>query len=638
MIRPVIRIVLVAIVWQGVASGQSIQRRSDVGRREFPRDPAALLPKETLFYVELARPAEVAPRLHEFIRGTVLENLLEHLARRREQSGPAPLGEDIGVGLIGCLLSPELLDEISRLDGLAVAVTHLDEADDPVIVGVVLAGKSHLPTLLTRFLLTVGFTTQIAGKFGDVVIYGQTNIEMPAPILPAPVPVPPPRPIPQPPFIAFTPGLIVIGNRLNAVTDVLKRWQGESKGPSLRDRADWSALASWRQKPGLFASVQNQRLGTWVSQLFAEGLDPAEAERWAKSWLPPDRIRAIRAHVGVEGDAIEFRVGADLVSGQSHPLIDLFTSPASPASLASSWLADAPSGWGFRFKNGRAWWPALLAWLDQVCEPQQIRPSNRIADIEKKVGCSIADDIVTGIDDIGVAWPTQQQLPRDAIDIPIWSLTMRDATSAQRLESLVPVLVGAFTNESLEPISETIEGVKVRSLASQVFPWNAPLHYARQKNRIVFGLDRRIVVGVLKSSIEPPERSANSLPEFLRTPSVVGYWQWGRYLISLSARPQPQEQPPQGAVPPKNEAAGQRQRPLFEKALAERVKQIPPLVIAIESPSDPQRPTIIARQALPKPIRTFLVDRIIDWMLDGWEAMNEPPNVPMFVPMPPIKN
>jgi hypothetical protein len=112
-------------------------------------DPAALMPPNTLVYLEIGSPGKQVDTILNMLKGTPLENPLAAIGRG-QQGGPTP-GD-----IVGGFLNPNMMAEFKKIRGVGVGITGMTEQDPPVIV-VLFPGKSDaLRGLLFGALAFVG--------------------------------------------------------------------------------------------------------------------------------------------------------------------------------------------------------------------------------------------------------------------------------------------------------------------------------------------------------------------------------------------------------------------------------------------------------------------------------------------------
>jgi hypothetical protein len=97
-------------------------------------DPAALMPPDTLIYVELGSPGKQIDTILNMLKGTPLENPLAAIGRGN-QGGPSP-GD-----IISGFLNPNMMAEFKKIRGAGVGITGIAQPNPPLII-VLFPGKS----------------------------------------------------------------------------------------------------------------------------------------------------------------------------------------------------------------------------------------------------------------------------------------------------------------------------------------------------------------------------------------------------------------------------------------------------------------------------------------------------------------
>jgi len=113
-------------------------------------DPAALMPADTLLYIEIGSPGKQVETILKMLKGTPLENPLAAIGAGSNNAQPAPQN------ILAGLLNPSMMAEFKKIRGLGIGVTGLSENDPPVVI-VLYPGKSDaLRGLLMAALSMVG--------------------------------------------------------------------------------------------------------------------------------------------------------------------------------------------------------------------------------------------------------------------------------------------------------------------------------------------------------------------------------------------------------------------------------------------------------------------------------------------------
>ncbi len=104
-------------------------------------DPAALMPPETLVYLETGSPGRQVETILNMLKGTPLENPLAILGGGKGSgSGFGPGGKSPG-DMMAALMNPAMMAEFKKIRGMGVGVTGIAQNNPPVIV-VLFPGKS----------------------------------------------------------------------------------------------------------------------------------------------------------------------------------------------------------------------------------------------------------------------------------------------------------------------------------------------------------------------------------------------------------------------------------------------------------------------------------------------------------------
>src|SRR4051794_11096736 len=114
-------------------------------RADHVKDPAELLPANTIVYGELRQPGQFAREVASLFEGSALENVPDSLAKLFEgRERPRHIE---GLGAAGLAFAPEVIREVKRLRGAAIALTGMGRAG-PEWVAVILPGDSNGPAFL----------------------------------------------------------------------------------------------------------------------------------------------------------------------------------------------------------------------------------------------------------------------------------------------------------------------------------------------------------------------------------------------------------------------------------------------------------------------------------------------------------
>ena len=96
-------------------------------------DPAALMPPETLIYVETGSPGRQIETILNMLKGTPLENPLAMLGGGKSGKSPGDI--------FGALMNPAMMAEFKKIRGMGIGVTGVAQ-NNPPMVAVLFPGKS----------------------------------------------------------------------------------------------------------------------------------------------------------------------------------------------------------------------------------------------------------------------------------------------------------------------------------------------------------------------------------------------------------------------------------------------------------------------------------------------------------------
>ncbi|MFH1716411.1 MAG: sugar-binding protein [Planctomycetota bacterium] len=115
-------------------------------------DPAALMPPDTLFYLEIGSPGEQIETILKMLEGTPFENPLAAIGGGNGNAQRSTGGASPG-NILGSLMNPGMMAEFKKIRGLGVGITGVTDNNPPGIV-VLFPGKSD--ALRGIILLAIG--------------------------------------------------------------------------------------------------------------------------------------------------------------------------------------------------------------------------------------------------------------------------------------------------------------------------------------------------------------------------------------------------------------------------------------------------------------------------------------------------
>ncbi|HCO94121.1 MAG TPA: hypothetical protein DIU00_09250 [Phycisphaerales bacterium] len=97
-------------------------------------DPAALMPPDTLFYIEFGNPGKQVDTILNMLKGTPLENPLAAIGAPQGGASPGDIMSNI--------LNPNMMAEFKKIRGIGIGATGVTQNDTPPAIIVLFPGKS----------------------------------------------------------------------------------------------------------------------------------------------------------------------------------------------------------------------------------------------------------------------------------------------------------------------------------------------------------------------------------------------------------------------------------------------------------------------------------------------------------------
>jgi len=620
------------------------------------KEPADLLPAQTLAYVELRHPDKLARELSALLKGSCLDDLPAFMARYR-----AKLPDEVRLYLfddpvmtVGALLAPEMISEFGRLQGGILALTAIDK-DGPQMVGVVLSGTSNVPGFAMRTWLTGEAGIRKKFEVEGVPIYRTRQQVWARPAQPFnPNQPPPPPPPPQwkdvGPHFAMLPGAVVIGSG-EPTREVVKRFKGKSADPALSSLRAYKDTAKLREKPGLFAYVDVPAVSSHMDDSL-KGKQPGEAMYWNafKSVVNPRSIRSLTISLTLENGDLSLVLRANVDPRQSNPLLELAPDRKVNLAMLDAVPGDALLGLTFGLPDGAKRWQKLLAILDAVVketgESDLNLPSKKIAKLEKELNLSLGQQVAAKVEDVAVSLDIRKGQPRPAV-----ILAMKDAESAKTLEeNIVPALLKHFSGRKdyPEPTREKVAGHTVKVLPDSIGLGSKTIAFGRAGKLVVLGQDPALVgeclnAGVKKNGLGSLRHVAGVL-KGSENAQMVGTISLGQGLVSLMEVVESWDDGRRRFVKPNQPVQPEKPKPVFDKyvkQLAKLIEDLPPAVLTLTRNDDVV--TLEIRQQNLRSHSARLLDTWMESSLDRgvrrWKNWNEGIGrgeaVPVPVPPPP---
>ena len=497
-----------------------------------PKDVADHFPADAVLYVEVNQPGAVAKDLGAFLKGTVFENALPALDKIREKQLPEAHFDRSAPGLLSTLLGPEMLKEVPRFQGLALAVTGFDKQGDPEFLAVVLPGESQLPGFAMRAYLSSHPSLRKIATTEGVDLYQESMTQFVDDPLVAPNNGEPARQVRDfGPFYAYREGLLAIGSRKELVSAAIQKHLGKDTSAALASAPSFKPLLLVREKPGILVHGDVRRLFEHLAIRAKQGkeLEPFFTVALRKM-LPNDRVRTFTARLEITAQGMRLEGALALVPQASAPLAELLTGPA----LATDDLHRVPQNASLAFAlnlpEGPPRLPRLLGIGDAfVHAAGGLGPnaSELIKELEEKKILSSAD--VEKIQQVLVVLPPAITWPKGVMPAPTLLFRTTTPEAAETLLAAIPAILEAIGSEKPELIAETIEGVKVQTIGAKASRLGVPFHFARHGRDLALGTDRQFLALCLKADPAKSVASLKDVSEHLKSAensALVGTWRW----------------------------------------------------------------------------------------------------------------
>jgi hypothetical protein len=503
------------LLWGAAALGQEIT------------SPADVLPAGTLAYVELRQPGQLAKELAGLLEGSVLGNVPDSFAKIQGKfSAPRMRGGPAEIASAGVMAAPELVNEISRIRGAAVAITGIDKTDrnQPEFVAFVMPGESNAPGLIYRmFLATFGYgyinsdgktqtefrtSMEPIGETEGVRIYqginrrttfaagpnGQRGEVKGEPIVK-----------PEGPALArLTSGTILIGSP-ERLKDVIRRAKGlEKRELSLAQLKPFQdASKQVGDRPGLFVfgnpapvlALAEEMLPKFIQEPFAA----------VKKILNPAAVGGLAGSLTLDNGTLSVRWLARLDATEKSPVFEILPSKPLNADILNFAPRDALFVAAISNADGEMRWERLVQLADQVAKavaPPNIPPPSRlIAAAEGGLGMKIGKDLLGKVEAVAFAIPSAQWLETAKglqTAPPVLAIiraTDEDAAKALAKEAIPQIIGTATLQYGMQPTEKSIGGQTVYEFA--IGKSGPTLTYGRNGATLVLGMNQALVAEAL---------------------------------------------------------------------------------------------------------------------------------------------
>jgi len=510
------RLLLAAVVFSLLGSAGA--------RADHLKDPAEVLPAKTIVYGELRQPGQLVKEIGSLLEGSALENVPDSLTKLfgdRERPRHTE-----GLGAAGLLFSPEVIRELQRMHGAAVALTGMGKAG-PEWVAVVLPGESNGPAFLMRTFLATGPVRPI-GECEGVRLYqismGGSRVG-PRPGLRERPDIRPPRDpdreerkdrgegerrddrparavaeerMVHEPVLAITEEALLIGS-VDAVKDVVRRVKGKAKGETLSDSRIFNSLRKEvGDRPGLFAYADPAgAMALLPKELPGVGRHELQMLRAFAELVNLKAFRGAGYGLSLEKGTLRYTKLVLLNPDEKSPVLDLFPTAEVSKDLLQFTPPDPVLVAALSNNNAKERWEKFSSAL-----PAEALQG--LAGMEKRLGIDFVKDLCGRINGVAFAMgnpinaPVKRtELKRDGrviggrveVQFPVVFVvqaTGEDAAKALVDEVLPKVIARTTEKDEVRPTTTEIEGQKIHRF-DMGGHGEAALHYGRTGKMIVLG-------------------------------------------------------------------------------------------------------------------------------------------------------
>jgi hypothetical protein len=552
------------------------------------RNPAELLPAETLAYLELHQPARLSREVAGLIRGSALEDMAQTMAKFRARLTD---GDDFSrmfagmeYGTFGLFVCPEMLSEAARMEGAVVAVTGVNK-DGPEIVAILFPGTSNFPGLYLRAFVMVSGQAASGGEVEGVPIYRTQSR-----FFPRVKGGDGPQTREGDPTYALLPGALVIGTH-NSVKDVVRRFKRKSGDPDLAGSSLYRNLVKGREQAGMYGFVDFAALAGQIDAAVKEA--KSEGREWQAfaKLVNPQAMRQLSGSLTLQDGNIRLSARVQLDPKQSSLLLDALPD----RKAGTDWLHAVPKdgvlSLGLSLGDGAVRWEKALAaantWAKEMGAGGRDLPANLIGQLEEQLKLQVGKEVFGKLSHLAVILE-----PRGFRPMLVCTATDDKAAQFLQEEALPRLLSLATRGDAPKPAEEKVLEQKLQSLPSPgLFGSDEKLYSGRDGAMLVLGFDGKVVAEAMlslsrKEGLGADKGLAAALKE-MDGPIVAGSVSLGQSLVPLLDA----MESPRWAGPIRPGPDGKPMKPKTEetkavKDLRRAVEELPPAVVGLTRKAD----------------------------------------------------
>ncbi len=372
-------------------------------------DPAMLMPRETLLYVELVRPGLQAQRLIASLKGldeAGLERLLDRMGFQRD------------LRTIRATFTDAMLEDINRIDSVALGVVSKESLPGRIGAKFLLVlhpGKSVVARgVLSLMAQSAG---KPDGKHDDVSLWaipdGDEGVLTFATL-------------PSRPGLS---GVMLLGKDRQVVCQAIDRWRAGAKASGLATLTEFRRQAAARRRDSVvlvYADVPR------ILDRLQRDLGPNDRARYAagRQLLALDAIERGMARVALLDNGFVFELSL-MFNDKPNPFYTMFQTPPADQSLLDFVPTDAAAAVLVSLGRGQDKWAQIEAFLEQLASigrtlsgVETLDVASAIRGAEGMTGLSIGDDLLGNCRSLAVILPAAGPSGSDLTDSPAANLVL----------------------------------------------------------------------------------------------------------------------------------------------------------------------------------------------------------------------
>lgn len=586
-----------------------------------PKDIAELFPADTLLYIEVNQPAVVGKDLAAYLKGTVFEVSAPDFRILRQTKEPFNGFNTSESGLLAALLAPEMLKEAARFKGVAAGIVGYGKNGESEFLLIVQPGDSTMPGNLLRAYTTARVDIRKVSVVDGIDLM-QRNIvqyEDDPLLLPGVAAPPMQKMVPVGPVFVNHAGLIIIGSNREHVAAVIRRFKRKESSAALAASPALKSLQDERTKPGILCVADTRRL--IQHDLSAKPATQTESPFWHafRSLLPAASVGPLIARLEIKDDSIRLKARLQLDSKSASPFADLLDGGEIASDELKALSMTSPFMFSVALPQGERRIPRLLGCIDAIVRSTGTlgpNASELLLELEEKK--LLTREVLAKVNRITLSVPSMSHWPKNQTPVPSILLHTQDGAALEKLEGAVPSILELLGGAKADAVTETVNGVRVRTLEAKASPFGHPVHYARNGSTFALGTNHNEIARLL--------HPANAIASFdnidLNRPAAICVWNW----VETTRGPVPAKKvdnsPRRGETPirvspyasysPYAPAPGTFRLP---PETLDRFDGMPPLVIALSRRGNELH--LEAVQADPKRVRVKGINHLFEWFVQA---------------------